>query len=42
MSALDEGINFVDADGIAGFELAVDTLKTADAITVGQDVIVGF
>jgi Ca2+-binding RTX toxin-like protein len=32
---------FVDADGLAGFELAVATLKTADAIIVGQDIIVG-
>ena len=32
---------FVDADGIGGFELAVATLKTADVITVGQDILVG-
>jgi hypothetical protein len=33
----------VDADGDAGngFELVVATLKTADVITVGQDIIVG-
>ena len=33
----------VDADGIAGngFEVTLATLKTADAIAVGQDVIVG-
>ena len=33
----------VDADGILGngFELTVATLKTADAITIGQDVLVG-
>ena len=32
---------FVDADGIAGFELSVATLKTADIISVGQDILVG-
>jgi Ca2+-binding RTX toxin-like protein len=32
---------FVNADGKAGFELFVATLNTADAITKGQDVIVG-
>ena len=31
----------VDADGIAGFELAVATLHTTSAITIGQDVDVG-
>jgi Ca2+-binding RTX toxin-like protein len=31
----------VDTDGNASFDLAVATLKTADVITVGQDVLVG-
>jgi Ca2+-binding RTX toxin-like protein len=31
----------VNADGKAGFELVIATLNTADAITKGQDVIVG-
>ena len=31
----------VDTDGIGGFDLAVATLKTADNITVGPDVLVG-
>ena len=33
----------VDADGIAGngFEVTLATLKTVDAIAVGQDVLVG-
>ena len=44
VSIVDKGATvdvFVDADGLAGFELAVATLKTSDVITVGQDVLVG-
>jgi Ca2+-binding RTX toxin-like protein len=41
---LDKGTSVeiaVDTDGIAGADLAVATLKTADAIAIGQDVLVG-
>lgn len=31
----------VDTDGVGGFDLAVATLKTADNITIGQDILVG-
>ena len=46
ISILDKGASvdvFVDTDGniLNGFELTVATLKTSDAITVGQDIIVG-
>ena len=46
VSVLDKGASvdvFVDADGnlFNGFELAVATLKSADMITVGQDILVG-
>jgi Ca2+-binding RTX toxin-like protein len=46
VSILDKGASvdvFVDTDGnlFNGFELTVATLKTADAITVGQDILVG-
>ena len=44
VSIVDKGATvdiFVDADGLAGFELAVATLKSADVITVGPDILVG-
>lgn len=46
VSVVDTGASVdiaVDADGLAGngFEVTLATLKTVDAITVGQDVIVG-
>jgi len=44
VSILDKGASvdvFVDTDGINGFDLTVATLKTADAITVGQDILLG-
>ena len=45
VSILDKGASVdiaIDADGLGGtFELTVATLKTADVITVGQDVILG-
>jgi Ca2+-binding RTX toxin-like protein len=44
VSILDNGASvdvFVDTDGLNGFDLTVATLKTADAITVGQDILVG-
>jgi Ca2+-binding RTX toxin-like protein len=46
VSILDKGASvdvLVDTDGnlLNGFELTVATLKTADAITVGQDILVG-
>ncbi len=44
VSILDNGASvdvIVDTDGLNGFDLTVATLKTADAITVGQDILVG-
>jgi Ca2+-binding RTX toxin-like protein len=44
VSIVDKGATVeiaVDADGVNGFELTVATLKTADQITIGQDIIVG-
>jgi Ca2+-binding RTX toxin-like protein len=46
VSILDKGASvdvFVDTDGnlFNGFELTVATLKTADNVTVGQDILVG-
>ena len=46
VSILDKGASvdvFVDTDGnlFNGFELTVATLKTADVITVGPDILVG-
>ena len=46
VSILDKGASvdvFVDTDGnlFNGFELTVATLKTADVVTVGQDILVG-
>lgn len=41
---LDKGASVeiaVDTDGVGGFDLAVATLKTADNITIGQDILVG-
>lgn len=41
---LDKGASVeiaVDTDGVAGFDLAVATLKTADAITLGTDLLLG-
>jgi hypothetical protein len=31
----------IDADGIAGFELQAMTIITADALSVGQDILLG-
>ena len=42
VSIVDKGASVdiaVDTDGLGGFDLTVATLKTADVITVGQDVI---
>ena len=44
VSIIDKGATVdiaVNADGDAGFELIVATLKTTDLITIGQDVLVG-
>jgi Ca2+-binding RTX toxin-like protein len=44
VSILDNGASvdvIVDTDGLNGFDLTVATLKTADSITVGQDILVG-
>ena len=44
MSIVDKGASVeiaVDTNGDLNFDLAVATLKTADAITVGQDIFVG-
>ena len=44
VSIVDKGASVeiaVDTDGDLSFDLAVATLKTADAITIGQDIFVG-
>jgi len=44
VSIVDKGASVeiaVDTDGDLNFDLAVATLKTADAITIGQDILVG-
>ena len=44
VSIVDNGASVeiaVDTNGDLTFDLAVATLKTADAITIGQDILVG-
>jgi len=44
VSIVDKGASveiLVDTNGDLTFDLAVATLKTADAITIGQDIFVG-
>lgn len=44
VSVVDKGASVeiaVDTNGDLTFDLAVATLKTADAITIGQDILVG-